>query len=205
MSSMSGEAGGAQRGELRAAWEEQLRLLTPADVIVQTAVSLISLAGRRLGLEPGPRASAISARCATRSTGRARCCRCSNAARPADPRTAARGDLGAPARIRESSREPAGAGRRRPPRAARAVAQAAAVPPRRRRRRRLKKRRRTGRGPPSAADACGCPARENPCRPRRAIDCAPLSHAGRTCRSARLSCSVARCECSCRRHGEELP
>jgi hypothetical protein len=39
--------------ELRAAWEEQLRLLTPADVIVQTAVSLISLAGRRLGLEPG--------------------------------------------------------------------------------------------------------------------------------------------------------
>jgi hypothetical protein len=39
--------------ELRAAWEEQLRALTPADVIVQTAVSLISLAGRRLGVEPG--------------------------------------------------------------------------------------------------------------------------------------------------------
>jgi hypothetical protein len=39
--------------ELRAAWEEQLRHVTPADVIVQTAVSLISLAGRRLGLEPG--------------------------------------------------------------------------------------------------------------------------------------------------------
>jgi hypothetical protein len=39
--------------ELRAAWEEQLRMLTPADVIVQTTVSLISLAGRRLGVEPG--------------------------------------------------------------------------------------------------------------------------------------------------------
>ena len=30
-----------------------MRPLTPADVIVQTAVSLVSLAGRRLGLEPG--------------------------------------------------------------------------------------------------------------------------------------------------------
>ena len=39
--------------ELRAAWEEQLRRLTPADVVIQTAVSLISLAGRRLGVEPG--------------------------------------------------------------------------------------------------------------------------------------------------------
>ena len=39
--------------ELRAAWEEQLRLLTPADLIVQTVVSLINLAGRRLGLDPG--------------------------------------------------------------------------------------------------------------------------------------------------------
>jgi len=39
--------------ELRAAWEEQLRRLTPADVIVQCAVSLINLGGRRLGLDPG--------------------------------------------------------------------------------------------------------------------------------------------------------
>lgn len=39
--------------ELRAAWEEQLRMLQPADVIVQAVVSLISLAGRRLGVEPG--------------------------------------------------------------------------------------------------------------------------------------------------------
>ncbi|HLW96453.1 MAG TPA: hypothetical protein VKS25_13840 [Solirubrobacteraceae bacterium] len=39
--------------ELRAAWEEQLRRLQPVDVIVQAVVSLISLAGRRLGVEPG--------------------------------------------------------------------------------------------------------------------------------------------------------
>jgi hypothetical protein len=50
---MSTAAGEPSEAELRAAWEEQLRRLTPADVIVQSAVSLISLAGRRLGLEPG--------------------------------------------------------------------------------------------------------------------------------------------------------
>jgi hypothetical protein len=50
---MSAEAGEPNEAELRAAWEEQLRQLTPADVIVQSVVSLISLAGRRLGLEPG--------------------------------------------------------------------------------------------------------------------------------------------------------
>jgi hypothetical protein len=50
---MSTAAGEPSEDELRAAWEEQLRHVTPADVIVQTAVSLISLAGRRLGLEPG--------------------------------------------------------------------------------------------------------------------------------------------------------
>jgi hypothetical protein len=50
---MSTGAGEPSEDELRAAWEEQLRHVTPADVIVQTAVSLISLAGRRLGLEPG--------------------------------------------------------------------------------------------------------------------------------------------------------
>jgi len=52
-SNPAGAGGEPSEAELRAAWEEQLRLLTPADVIVQTAVSLISLAGRRLGLEPG--------------------------------------------------------------------------------------------------------------------------------------------------------
>jgi hypothetical protein len=50
---MSSAPGEPSEAELRAAWEEQLRHVTPADVIVQTAVSLISLAGRRLGLEPG--------------------------------------------------------------------------------------------------------------------------------------------------------
>ena len=38
--------------ELAAAFEEQLRRLTPLDVILQAAVSLINLAGRRLGLDP---------------------------------------------------------------------------------------------------------------------------------------------------------
>ncbi|MEA2299074.1 MAG: hypothetical protein QOF77_2010 [Solirubrobacteraceae bacterium] len=38
--------------EMRAAWEEQLRHITVADVLVQTAVSLVNLAGRRLGLGP---------------------------------------------------------------------------------------------------------------------------------------------------------
>jgi len=50
---MSTGAGEPSEAELRAAWEEQLRRLTPADVIVQSVVSLISLAGARLGLEPG--------------------------------------------------------------------------------------------------------------------------------------------------------
>ncbi|MGD0198905.1 MAG: hypothetical protein ABSC56_13510 [Solirubrobacteraceae bacterium] len=36
--------------ELRAALEEQLRQITAFDVIVQTAISLVNLAGRRLGL-----------------------------------------------------------------------------------------------------------------------------------------------------------
>jgi hypothetical protein len=39
--------------ELQAAWEEQLRHITVADVLIQTAVSLVNLAGRRLGLGPG--------------------------------------------------------------------------------------------------------------------------------------------------------
>jgi hypothetical protein len=53
---MSAGAGEPSEEELRAAWEEQLRRLTPADVIVQAVVSLISLAGRRLGVEPGTEA-----------------------------------------------------------------------------------------------------------------------------------------------------
>jgi hypothetical protein len=38
--------------ELRAALEEQMRNLTVDDVLVQTAVTLVNLAGRRLGLGP---------------------------------------------------------------------------------------------------------------------------------------------------------
>jgi hypothetical protein len=49
---MTGETTEPSEEELHAAWEEQLRKLTPADLIVQTVVSLINLAGRRLGLEP---------------------------------------------------------------------------------------------------------------------------------------------------------
>jgi hypothetical protein len=36
--------------ELRAALEEEMRKLTPDDVIVQTAITLVNLAGRKLGL-----------------------------------------------------------------------------------------------------------------------------------------------------------
>ena len=39
--------------ELRAAWEEQLSQVTTTDLIIQTAVSLVNLAGRRLGTAPG--------------------------------------------------------------------------------------------------------------------------------------------------------
>jgi len=50
---MRSEGGAPSEAELRAAWEEQLRLLRPADVIVQAVVSLVSIAGRRLGVDPG--------------------------------------------------------------------------------------------------------------------------------------------------------
>jgi hypothetical protein len=43
----------ASEAELRAALEEQLRQITALDVVVQTAVSLVNLAGRRLGIAPG--------------------------------------------------------------------------------------------------------------------------------------------------------
>jgi hypothetical protein len=39
--------------EMRAAYEAELKRITPADVVIQTAVSLINLGGRRLGLVPG--------------------------------------------------------------------------------------------------------------------------------------------------------
>ena len=49
---MTEEQAGPSEEELAAAFEEQLRSLTPLDVILQAAVSLINLAGRRLGLDP---------------------------------------------------------------------------------------------------------------------------------------------------------
>jgi len=39
--------------ELRAAYEAELKRITTSDVILQTAVSLINLGGRRLGRTPG--------------------------------------------------------------------------------------------------------------------------------------------------------
>jgi len=47
------EAGQPSDEELRAALEEQMRRISVDDVLVQTAVTLINLGGRRLGL-PGP-------------------------------------------------------------------------------------------------------------------------------------------------------
>lgn len=50
-------AGGPSREpteeEMRAAYEAELKRITTSDVILQTAVSLINLAGRRLGRVPG--------------------------------------------------------------------------------------------------------------------------------------------------------
>lgn len=46
-----GEAREPTEEELRQALEEQIRRLRPADVIVQTVVTLLTLAARRLGLE----------------------------------------------------------------------------------------------------------------------------------------------------------
>jgi hypothetical protein len=46
-------AGEASEEEIRAAIEEQLRKLRVEDVILQSVATLMSLAGRRLGLAPG--------------------------------------------------------------------------------------------------------------------------------------------------------
>ena len=51
----TGPAGSAEptEAELRAALEEQMRTLRPVDVMIQSAVSLVNLAARRLGLGGG--------------------------------------------------------------------------------------------------------------------------------------------------------
>ena len=54
-------AGGAPEGpseaELRAAYEAELSRITPADMMMQAAVSLLNLGARRLGLTGGPEPS----------------------------------------------------------------------------------------------------------------------------------------------------
>jgi hypothetical protein len=47
------QSGAPSEEELRAAYEQQLKQLRVEDVIVQTVVSLINLAGRKAGLAPG--------------------------------------------------------------------------------------------------------------------------------------------------------
>jgi hypothetical protein len=49
----AGQAGQPSEEELRAAYEAELSRITSADMILQTAVSLLNLGGRRLGLAPG--------------------------------------------------------------------------------------------------------------------------------------------------------
>lgn len=46
--------------ELRAALEEQMRRIRVEDVLVQTAVTLVNIAGRRLGLVPGEDAKDVA-------------------------------------------------------------------------------------------------------------------------------------------------
>jgi hypothetical protein len=48
-----GAPGGPSEEELRAAYEAELSRITSAEVILQAAVSLLNLGGRRLGLAPG--------------------------------------------------------------------------------------------------------------------------------------------------------
>jgi hypothetical protein len=47
------QAGQPSEDELRAAYEAELSRITSADMILQSAVSLLNLGGRRLGLAPG--------------------------------------------------------------------------------------------------------------------------------------------------------
>jgi hypothetical protein len=49
----SGPAGQPSEEQMRAAYEAELSRVTSADMILQATVSLLNLAGRRLGLAPG--------------------------------------------------------------------------------------------------------------------------------------------------------
>ncbi|HEY3865635.1 MAG TPA: hypothetical protein VGL54_06075 [Solirubrobacteraceae bacterium] len=48
-----GQAGQPNEEQMRAAYEAELSRITSADMILQSAVSLLNLGGRRLGLAPG--------------------------------------------------------------------------------------------------------------------------------------------------------
>jgi hypothetical protein len=50
----AGDPSGPTEEELRAAYEEELRRITPADLALQATVSLLNLGGRRLGLSAAP-------------------------------------------------------------------------------------------------------------------------------------------------------
>jgi len=52
--SAGGAAEGPSEAELRAAYEAELSRITPADMMLQSAVSLLNLGARRLGLTGGP-------------------------------------------------------------------------------------------------------------------------------------------------------
>jgi hypothetical protein len=53
MSDPSGEERQLSEEELRAAYEAELKRITIADVLIQTTVSLVNLAGRKLGITEG--------------------------------------------------------------------------------------------------------------------------------------------------------
>jgi len=56
-SGAEGAPGGPSEAELRAAYEAELSRITPADMMMQAAVSLLNLGARRLGLTGGPEPS----------------------------------------------------------------------------------------------------------------------------------------------------
>ena len=60
------QGGAPSEDELRAAYEEELNRITTAELMLQSAVSLLNLGGRRLGPPPGVEASAGQAAAAGR-------------------------------------------------------------------------------------------------------------------------------------------
>ena len=70
---------------MRAALEEEMRRVTVDDVLLQTVVSLVNLAGRKAGLAPGSEGERDLEQVAhRRSRAAARCCRSSRRATPTE-------------------------------------------------------------------------------------------------------------------------